>query len=210
MTQPDWRLIEAENTDLNIRSVELIGEGWSCVGYLVNGDQVFKVPKLDCWDELNAEIAFLASLGEQLPLAVPRPLFQQRTSAAAPFGYAAYSYIPGTILDLAALSPEDRQAAIYDMAHFVRTLHDLQPDAALQQILYVEDHKSLAEMADASVDRRGSGHHPQIVRCRGPHIMPRICPACCPICGKLYPLHSPSRLLYRQYAHGRWGHYRRD
>lgn len=86
MSEPNWKLVEAENLSLSIHSVDLIGEGWSCLGYLVNGTDVVKVPKLDCWDELKAEILFLETLGEQLP--VPRPLHYGRRTEATPYGYA--------------------------------------------------------------------------------------------------------------------------
>ncbi|MBV7328495.1 aminoglycoside phosphotransferase family protein [Chloroflexi bacterium TSY] len=147
MTEPNWNVIEAENSDLSIQSVEKIGEGWSCLGYLVNESQVFKVPKVDCWDELAAEILFLETLGQQLPLATPRPLLHRRNSDAVLFGYAVYTYIPGEVLNLDSLTFEQRQVAIRNMAGFMRTLHDLQPGSALRQILYVEDHRELVKTA---------------------------------------------------------------
>lgn len=147
MIEPNWKLIETENPHLAIDSVEQIGEGWSCLGYLVNQTHVFKVPKLDCWDELMAEILFLTTVGEQLPLPTPQPHYHRRVSAAAPFGYAVSSYIAGGNLLLADLSSERRQAVVADLASFLRTLHDLEPPSALRQILYVEDHLSLADTA---------------------------------------------------------------
>ncbi|MEZ4732735.1 MAG: aminoglycoside phosphotransferase family protein [Caldilineaceae bacterium] len=65
----------------------------------------------------------------------------------APFGYAVYSYIAGGNLLLVDLSLEQRQAVVADLAAFLRTLHDLQTPAALRQVLYVEDHLSLADRA---------------------------------------------------------------
>ncbi|MEM7032569.1 MAG: aminoglycoside phosphotransferase family protein [Chloroflexota bacterium] len=147
MMTPDWKRIEIENEDLIIKHIQQIGEGWSCLGYLVNETQVFKVPKLDCWDELAVEIEFLETLGEALPLSVPKPFFHRRESPATPFGYAVYSYLPGTEVDLISVSAWQMPAIIDTMAQFLRTLHDLAPTPKLNDIIYHEDHNELAKTA---------------------------------------------------------------
>jgi aminoglycoside 2''-phosphotransferase len=147
MIKPDWHLIESENANLSIQKVEKIGEGWNCLGYLVNGVQVFKISKFDCWDELGLEFMFLEMLGQQLSLPVPCPLFYRQISKAVPFGYAVYSYIPGGGLTLGSLSSQQRQAVICDIAYFLKTLHRLDPGLALRQMLHIEDHNYFLDTA---------------------------------------------------------------
>ncbi|MEM7132252.1 MAG: aminoglycoside phosphotransferase family protein [Chloroflexota bacterium] len=145
MNTHDWKLIEVENPELVITAVERLDEGWSCLGYLVNKTKVFKVPKLDCWDELAVEIMFLDRLGEELPRAVPHPLLHQRDSKATPFGYAVYSYLPGIALDTDLVSTPKLQIILENMALFLRTLHNISPPPELIDLIYHEDHNELAK-----------------------------------------------------------------
>jgi aminoglycoside 2''-phosphotransferase len=129
MTTPsiDWQRLTAAHPELAFRSVEALGEGWTSRSYLVDGYLVFRFPKRqEVWDELDREIAFLAAIGDLLPLAVPRYSAAVRSSVAASHGYAVYAYVPGQTLTPSSMSADERVDAAERIASFLRTLHDVQ------------------------------------------------------------------------------------
>src|SRR5215472_15442567 len=143
---PDWRSIEAENSDLPIRSVRPLGEGWNSRVFLVNEELVFRFPKRpENWEELNREIAFLESAAPHLPLAVPRYLKVVQDSIAVPNGYAVYQYLRGDALDVQVPNSERAATAAADIARFLKALHTLQPSGDLASRLPREDERTVAE-----------------------------------------------------------------
>ena len=144
--QPDWRVVEAENPCLTIRSACFLGEGWNAFAYLVNDELVFRFPKrAEHWEELDREITFLSYAASKLPLPAPRYVQQLSHSAAAPYGYAVYGYLRGRAMDLDKLTPRKRTEAATALAGFLRALHDLQPRPELAARLPREDPRLIAE-----------------------------------------------------------------
>ncbi len=152
MMAPDWRQIEIENRGLSIESVRFLGEGWKSHAYLVNSELVFRFPKrLKQWEELKREISFLSFAVDYLPLAVPRYLNEAPDSSAAPFGYAVYPYLHGDPVDISVLSCKEKAEAAESIASFLNSLHNLQPDSELSELLLRKDGRSNAAqlLADA-------------------------------------------------------------
>jgi aminoglycoside 2''-phosphotransferase len=143
---PNWRSIEAENSDLSIQSPRPLGEGWNSQAFLVNEELVFRFPKRrENWEELNREIAFLEAAARDLPLAVPRYLRVVPDSIAAPHGYAVYEYLRGHALDLQALNTASAATAAADIARFLKALHGLRPSGDLASRLPRDDERTVAE-----------------------------------------------------------------
>ena len=144
--KPDWQMIVSENPGLPVQSARVLGEGWNSRVFLVNEELVFRFPKrLENWEELNREIAFLESAAPDLPLAVPRYFRVVPDSTAAPHGYAVYQYLRGHALDLHVLNSERRVNAAANIAKFLKVLHGLQPSRDLASRLPREDERTVAE-----------------------------------------------------------------
>lgn len=125
--QPDWHQVEQENPGLSVRTARLIGEGWNARAWLVNDELVFRCPKrVEHWEELEREIAFLRFAGHKLPLPVPEYV-QTARSSAAPYGYAVYRYLQGEPMDLDSLHADERETVAAKLADFLRALHALKP-----------------------------------------------------------------------------------
>ena len=86
--------------DLDVATVEQLGEGWDHVAYLVNGDLVFRLP----WEIVEgtgpapgaaAEIALLRAVAGRLPLAVPSPQWVAPDDAWFGYPYLAGSPVQG-------------------------------------------------------------------------------------------------------------------
>ena len=144
MREPDWRAIADEVPGLRIRSVSRLGEGWTAVAYLVNEELVFKLLKRASeWQQMDAEIAFLAYARDHLPLPVPEHLYQVRDSSGAPNGYAVYRHLPGSEVKPSALSPRARASLAAELGTFLRALHDL-PPGPVEHLLPREDERAVA------------------------------------------------------------------
>jgi aminoglycoside phosphotransferase (APT) family kinase protein len=143
--QPDWDIIESEVPGLVVRSVTLLGEGWSAKAYRVNEELVFKFPKRAAeWEELDREIAFLAFARPLLPVPVAEHLYQIRNSRGAPHGVAVYRRVPGAALAVGELSDPARAALATTLARFLRALHELSVGRELEPILRWEDERAVS------------------------------------------------------------------
>jgi len=144
--EPDWKSIESEVPELAVRSLALLGEGWTAKAYRVNDDLVFKFPKQSSdWEELDREITFLDHARSLLGVPVAEHLFQVRRSAGAPHGYAVYRHLAGDAIDVGAMSEAARTDAAATLARFLRTLHDLQVSPKMERFLRRRDEWELSE-----------------------------------------------------------------
>ncbi|MDD3669552.1 MAG: hypothetical protein PHX68_04685 [Alphaproteobacteria bacterium] len=63
-------------SDLEVRNVRLLGEGWTCFVYLINNKIVFKIPQnQDMAHCIENELACLTEI-KNLPIEIPRILYQ--------------------------------------------------------------------------------------------------------------------------------------
>jgi aminoglycoside 2''-phosphotransferase len=161
MLQPDWEAIASELPRISIRSAVPIGEGWTATAWRVNDELVFKFPKKPwVWGDLDRELAFLPYARPRLPLSVPEYLHTVRESAGASHGYVVYRHVPGSAVDPQTLTRRERTMLAQTLAHFLRTLHDIDP-APVASILPGDDEFTLALQcqrdADAEIAPRLSG-----------------------------------------------------
>jgi aminoglycoside phosphotransferase (APT) family kinase protein len=76
-----------------------LGEGWDHASFLCDG-HVLRVPKRrDRESRLRAELAFLLSMPDALPLAIPRPRPQLASTAELPYACMVYEHLAGSPLD---------------------------------------------------------------------------------------------------------------
>jgi aminoglycoside phosphotransferase (APT) family kinase protein len=88
--------IRAVFPQLQLETIEAIGQGWDSTAFLVNGETVFRLPTggTTMQDAVRAEVNLLAALRGQLPVVVPDP-----TYVAPDFSFFGYGYLRGEPLD---------------------------------------------------------------------------------------------------------------
>ncbi|MBI5093725.1 MAG: aminoglycoside phosphotransferase family protein [Candidatus Hydrogenedentes bacterium] len=144
--EPKWRIIESENRGLSVQSAHILGEGCNSRAYLVNNELVFMFPKRpDQWVELRREIDFLNFAADLLPLRVPRYVGVIPESPAAACGYAVYRYLAGELLELRAMTQDERRRSADSIAAFLQALHHLKPGPEIAAALPREDAHIAAE-----------------------------------------------------------------
>jgi aminoglycoside phosphotransferase (APT) family kinase protein len=118
------RLVREQFPALEVRSVEVLGEGWDNAAFLVDGAWVFRFPRRALAVTLiECEARLLPMLAARLPVAVPVPELLGQPSAAFPWPFAGYRWLPGR----SACDPSLDDAARLDLAAplgtFLRALH---------------------------------------------------------------------------------------
>src|SRR3712207_626778 len=90
------RLIGEQFPDLAVRSLELLGEGWDNVVWLVDHEWVFRFPRRTMViSGLRNEIAYLPRLAPCLPLAVPVPTLVGEPTSDYEWPFWGAPFIPG-------------------------------------------------------------------------------------------------------------------
>jgi aminoglycoside phosphotransferase (APT) family kinase protein len=126
-------LVGGQFPQLGELRVELAGEGWDNVAYLVNDVFIFRFPRRSATAELIArELQFLPPIAAQLPLQIPVPELAGKPSEAYPWPFAGYRRLDGR--ELSSLRPEEEEYGELAAAlgGFLRALHgiDVAPLAA--------------------------------------------------------------------------------
>jgi aminoglycoside phosphotransferase (APT) family kinase protein len=113
---------------LVLHSVEPFGEGWDNAAFLVDGAYVFRFPRRRIAVELIVkEMRLLPALAPQLPLPVPLPSFEGRSSADFPWPFAGYARLPGKALTEAGLAADASVPLAVACGAFLRALHAVDP-----------------------------------------------------------------------------------
>ncbi len=120
------RLIRERSPDIAATSVELIGEGWDNVAYLVDGVWVFRFPRGELPARLLAtECEFVPQIAGRLPVPVSVPEVVGEATPEFPWPVARHRYVAGATADRARLTDEQRRALARPLGRFLRALHDL-------------------------------------------------------------------------------------
>lgn len=108
-------LIE-QQCSLIVHAIELLGEGFDNIAYLVNKELVFRFPRrqmgIDCMEN---EIALLPYIAKQVSFPFSCPLYIAKPTHSYPSSFAGYPIVPGTPLC-------DIPVALISDSHFAKTL----------------------------------------------------------------------------------------
>lgn len=129
------RFIQANFPDLKLQTVEFEGEGDFCKAYTVNGEWIFRF----AWNEegsrtLEREIRLLPELHFVVTLPIPDIRYSGHVPDTG-LAFVAYPRIPGLELTperLLALDPSAQARCAQDLAQFLRELHSVGMERAMQ------------------------------------------------------------------------------
>ena len=134
--------IEHSFPGLVVDSIDIAGEGMDNLALTVNGEYVFRFPKLEeAADKVELEAAVLPALRDSLEVRIPTPEFvgiDPRTGLT----FSGYRRIEGIQLEpevLSGLDPELQTSLTEQIARFVRQLHSFPVDEAVRLGLRVND-----------------------------------------------------------------------
>jgi aminoglycoside phosphotransferase (APT) family kinase protein len=103
------RLLGAQFPELELDSVELLGEGWDNSVWLVDRRWIFRFPRRQiAVPAVGRQVAILPALVPLLPLAIPDPVFRGRPGDGFPWPFFGCAFIPGRELPQARLDESAR------------------------------------------------------------------------------------------------------
>ncbi len=109
---------------LEITSVDRLGEGWDSVAFLINKSLVFRLPKRPAVARtLERERALLRSIADLLPLPVPRYTHIAQSIPELPYGIGGYRLIPGVPLSTLPAWNRIDDSVADSLAGFLKALH---------------------------------------------------------------------------------------
>ena len=125
------RLIEAQFPELRPARLELLGEGWDNVAWLLRGEIVFRFPRRQIAVELlETERRLLPALALRLPLPIPQPDHVGQPGDGYPWPFLGYRRLPGETACRACLDDRERAAIAAPLARFLAALHAFPVDEA--------------------------------------------------------------------------------
>ena len=119
------RLIGTQAPELELGSLELLGEGWDNTVWLVDGRWVFRFPRREiAVPGIARQLAVLPVIAPALSLAIPVPVVEGRPADGFPWPFSAHELLPGR--EPAETSPTDEERAGWarPLGEFLRALHD--------------------------------------------------------------------------------------
>jgi aminoglycoside 2''-phosphotransferase len=141
------QIIDILNNNLKnftVNDINYLNSGNDCDAFCVNNNYVFKFPKnIKASENLLKEFDILNELKHKLPLEIPDAVFLCRTYT--PSDYFNYNFIGCTKIKGKALTPEIfnslsekvQDNIIYDLASFLKELHNIKINEKLNN--YIDD-----------------------------------------------------------------------
>jgi aminoglycoside phosphotransferase (APT) family kinase protein len=119
------RLIAAQAPELELSSLELLGEGWDNTVWLVDGDWVFRFPRREiAVPGIARQVTVLPALAPALPIPIPVPVVAGRPAEGFPWPFTGHRLLPGLEPADTGVTDEDRAAWARPLGEFLRALHD--------------------------------------------------------------------------------------
>jgi aminoglycoside phosphotransferase (APT) family kinase protein len=119
-------LIESQCPWLAPVTLDLMGEGWDNVAYLVNREWVFRFPRRTiAVPLLETEGRVLPSLAPRLPYPIPTPVWFGRPDDSYKWPFLGYRRLEGHVVSDANLDEPARAALAEPLARFLRGMHDV-------------------------------------------------------------------------------------
>lgn len=124
--------------NLCVKKLDLLGSGYNCDAFLVNGQYVFKFPKSEKANEsLKNEMLALNYLKNKLPLPIPQINFSSDKSEIFPYRIIGYEQIKGRILTaqlFQSFREDEKDSLAKSIAKFLRALHSVDIPEELKEL----------------------------------------------------------------------------
>lgn len=118
-------LIE-QQCSLSVTSLQVLGEGWDNIAYLVNEIFVFRFPRREFGIiSMENEIALLPYIAQYISFAISYPQFIGKPSALYPHYFAGYPIIPGHSLCEVTQALISDKIFVQQLAQWLRELHSV-------------------------------------------------------------------------------------
>ncbi|SDL52582.1 phosphotransferase family protein [Paenibacillus jilunlii] len=153
-------LIADQFPELNIRTVESLGEGYRNYAILVNGEWVFRFPKSQQGaDELNKEMHLLPLLAGRVKVGIPKFVYRGTQEDGRPF--AGYRKVEGEILGedgIASVSDYARERLAIQLGDFLNDLNACPVETAIQAGVPVQQLANEIHLLKAAAERQVFPH----------------------------------------------------
>jgi aminoglycoside phosphotransferase (APT) family kinase protein len=118
------RLVGGQFPELELDSLELVGEGWDNTVWLVDERWIFRFPRRElAVPAVERQLAVLPRLAPRLPLPITAPAFAGRPAAGYPWPFLGAPYLAGREIGDADLPDDARVALAEPLGRFLRALH---------------------------------------------------------------------------------------
>lgn len=153
-------LIADQFPELNMQSIESLGEGYRNYAILVNGEWVFRFPKSQQGaDELNKEIQLLPLLASHVKVGIPEFEYIGTQSDGRPF--AGYRKVQGEILGeagIASISEHASHRLAAELADFMNALNAFPVEMAIQAGVPVRNLANEIHLLKGAVEKQAFPH----------------------------------------------------
>jgi aminoglycoside phosphotransferase (APT) family kinase protein len=145
-------LLQAQFSDLDIRIVEPLGEGWDQQAFVVDDKWVFRFPKRrDAEQRISREDEVLKRLAPKSPIPLPSYRFHGKPSESYPLTFVGYRKLPGTPLQELESGVPDLGAIATEIAAFLSWLHSFE-DVRFSQDLHTTEEDTLAAFREEALE----------------------------------------------------------
>jgi aminoglycoside phosphotransferase (APT) family kinase protein len=117
-------LVRSQFPEIHCNNLTHLGEGWDFFVFLVDDEIAFRFPKRSAVDKcIEREILLLDRLPEDIPIAVPRPLYQGVPGNGYPWHFWGYRMIVGEPLSQVFIPERHRPQIAQQVGEFLSILH---------------------------------------------------------------------------------------
>jgi aminoglycoside phosphotransferase (APT) family kinase protein len=118
------RVLGGQFPELDLRSVELLGEGWDNSVWRVDTRWIFRFPRREiAVPAVERQVAVLPALAPLLPLPIPEPSFRGKPGGEFPWPFYGCAFLRGRELTDGGLDDAARVRLARPLARFLRALH---------------------------------------------------------------------------------------
>ena len=115
-----------EAFDIKIRKIDLIGEGWDNLVFLINEDLIFRFPRREVAIQLvEREKWVLKLIAQDVSLKIPYPKYSSNGTSSYPHPFYGHKEIKGRTGCSVSLSLNEYKEAASQLAFFLKTLHTI-------------------------------------------------------------------------------------
>lgn len=128
-------IVESQFPEISHAPPTVLGRGWDNLCLLYDQDVVFRMPTREMGAMLLAhELLALPEISDRVPLAVPQFCWVGRPIHDYPYPFVAYRLLHGQTADSFDWTEKALAKQAVPIAHFLRALHSLPTNGALQEL----------------------------------------------------------------------------